>query len=263
MTAWALALPGLARWSVSVTTVPIGLKTIRTRATPGSSERQCSGVGPCDYDQRSARRASTRATPPVVGLDPVPGAETHAERGRAGIGAGALHQRTHRRAEEPALGRVGVGIVEPLAVMVVAERHGDLQPVTGPGQGHVEQAPFLSQRGHVPGRHIRGEHAVGGVDDMHHVPLPALGRVHGGEHQPVVIEGRAPGQVAGPRRRVEGEVSHELFERRSRRGLLDQPVEVAAPGDGGVVAAHHHRLQPGADPVHLGSGRHRRALRSP
>ncbi len=87
---------------------------------------------------------------------------------------------------------------------------------------------------------------------MHDVPLAALGRVHRGEREPVLVEPGRTGQVAGGLRWVEGEVGEQ---RRpgavaARRRLhLGQVFQASL---GAVVAMPDDRFQEPPEPLHLG-----------
>ena len=61
----------------------------------------------------------------------------------------------------------------------------------------------------VAGRHVRRDHAVGGVDDVHDVPLAAFGGVDRAQDQVVLVQQRRAGQVAGGRRRIERQLAQE------------------------------------------------------
>ena len=115
-----------------------------------------------------------------------------------GLGRGRCHGlflgevRQHGVAEKArALGvavRVGLGP----GLGVVAQRVGDVELVAGARAGDVEQPAFLFDLVGAAGGHVGGDVAVGGVDDVHHVELEALGRVHGGEDQVVLVEQGGP-----------------------------------------------------------------------
>ena len=88
--------------------------------------------------------------------------------------------------------------------VVVAQRCVDVEMVLGPGESHIEEAALLVHLFGAPGGQVRGEGPVGGVDDMDHAPLAALGRMNGGQREPVVVErrvrgARSPVEVGGSR----------------------------------------------------------------
>ena len=137
-------------------------------------------------------------------------------------------------------------------MVVVAQGGVDLQHRPGPGDGDVEQPALLLDALGVAGRHVGGEHAVAGVQQVDDLPLAALGRVDGGQDEPVLVEQGRAGQVGGGRRRVEGEVADEPAPADgARRPRPFQRREVGDPGRGAVVDPFDHRRQPTAEPLDL------------
>ena len=63
----------------------------------------------------------------------------------------------------------------------------------------------------LAGGELGREAAVDHVEQVHRVPLHALGGVDGGQHQVVLVERRAARQVAGGVRRVEGQLGDEAL----------------------------------------------------
>ena len=94
------------------------------------------------------------------------------------------------------------------------QRHEQLQFVARAGHGHVQQAPLLVDHSCLPVANSDGKAAVDDVEHEHRVPLHALGRMDGGEHQVVLILVRLAGQVAG---RIGGS-SVSSVRKRSREG---------------------------------------------
>ncbi len=148
-------------------------------------------------------------------------------------------------------------------MVVVAQGGVDLQGVAGPGDGHVQQPPLLLDALGVTGGHVGREHTVAGVQQVDDVPLAALGRVDGGQDEPVLVEQGRAGQVGGGPGRVEGEVADEPAPAdRSGRDLF-QAAQVVDPGRWRGVDPFDHRRQPTEEPLDLharrGSGPARQA----
>src|SRR6266511_863073 len=139
--------------------------------------------------------------------------------------------------------RVVVGVVEPPRTPVVAEREVDVQGVAGPGQRDVEQASLLLDVVGVPGGHVRGDHAVGCVDEVDGVPLAALGRMDRRQDQVVLVEQRRTGQVAGGGGGIEGQLGQQPRAARESPGQALELLEIAEPGVRALVPPGEHGLQ--------------------
>ena len=132
-------------------------------------------------------------------------------------------------AETSQLGEV-VGVAVAEAAVVVAEREIDVQHVLGPGHGDIEQSAFLVNARFVGDGHVRGDHSVGGVENVHNVPLAALRGVDGAENEVVFLPKRRLGEVRGRPGRIEGEVGDQSRARAVSRGDLNELIDVAAGG---------------------------------
>jgi hypothetical protein len=75
----------------------------------------------------------------------------------------------------------------------VADRDVDAESAARPGQRDVEQPPFFLESVAAGERHVGGEVAVGGVDQVDGLPLEALGGVDGAEDEVVLVELRLAG----------------------------------------------------------------------
>src|SRR6266511_358687 len=148
--------------------------------------------------------------------------------------------------------RVAVGVVEPPRTPVVAEREVDVQGVAGPGQRDVEQASLLLDVVGVPGGHVRGDHAVGCVDEVDGVPLAALGRMDRRQDQVVLVEQRRTGQVAGGGGGIEGQLGQQPRAARESPGQALELLEIAEPGVRALVPPGEHGLQEPPEAFDLG-----------
>ena len=83
--------------------------------------------------------------------------------------------------------------------------------VPRPGHRDVEQAPLFFDLLRLVGRHVRGNAAIRGVQDIDHIPFLALGGVDRRKDQVVLVEQRRPGVIARRRRGVEGEFGQEAL----------------------------------------------------
>src|SRR3989442_12506243 len=70
-----------------------------------------------------------------------------------------------------------------------------MQPAPRSRDGDVQQTPLLGHPLLAARAHVGWEVAVVGRDEMDRVPLEALRRVHGAEHDEVLVEMRAPRQI--------------------------------------------------------------------
>jgi hypothetical protein len=98
-----------------------------------------------------------------------------------------------------------------LVRQVKLQRHHQEQIVLGARERDVQQAPLLLDELGLAGGELRREAAVDDVEHEHSVPLHALGRVDGREHQKVLIERRAPRKIAGRVGWIEGELGEEAL----------------------------------------------------
>ena len=105
--------------------------------------------------------------------------------------------------------------------------------MSGPGERDVEQSSLLLESVAAGERHVGGEVAVGGVDQVDGVPFETFGGVDGAEDEVVVVELGRAGEVGARLRRVERELGRELLE--ARRALRRR--RRAARGRGGAVSA--------------------------
>ena len=139
--------------------------------------------------------------------------------------------------EEPrALGiAVGVGLVPRLGV--VAQGMADVQLLAGARAGDVEQPALLLDLRGAAGGHVRGDVAVGGVDDVDDVEFEAFGGVHGAEDEVVLVEERRTGELLRVRRRVEHQLGEELGAGLCAGGEALDLLEVAQPRLDVVVLA--------------------------
>ena len=107
----------------------------------------------------------------------------------------------------------------------------------------MEQPPLLVQTVRCGHSQVGGEAALGDVQQVHRVPLQALGRVHRGQHQPVLVHARRHRVGAGGAGRVEGQLDDERAQVAVLGGGRGQPLQVGEPGGGIRVRATDHRHQ--------------------
>ncbi len=108
----------------------------------------------------------------------------------------------------------------------------------------VEQAPlFVDQLGAAGGEFGR-EAAVGHVQHVDRVPLLALRRVHGGEHEVVLVEERRAREIAGRGGRIQGELGEESFPCLELKRNLFQLLKISRPDLRLLVDALEVRLEP-------------------
>ena len=163
---------------------------------------------------RHTNRLSTDAVTLAAGRRPWPSRPGRIV-GELGDGAardGVLVEEARRLA-------VAVRVVARTRAVVVAPRHVDRELATRARQPDVEQASLLVDLLDRAGRHARREVAVVGGDQVHGLPLEALGRVDGREDEPVVVEVRRPGEVTRRRGRVE----HQLGDERAQVAVPARP----------------------------------------
>ena len=87
-----------------------------------------------------------------------------------------------------------------------------VQLVTGPGDGHVEQAVLFGQAAGVAEGHVAGQRAVHQVGQVHDRPFQALAGVDGGNGQVVLIEAGRAGQVGCGDRRIQGQLGERVVQ---------------------------------------------------
>ena len=172
---------------------------------------------------------------------PQPGADIDrsAGRGEARRGrprrraAAALEVVQDRRRDEPA--SRGVDVAVAVARLLVGEEalgHEELQFILGAGHGDVEQAALLLDLRGRSRRHVRGDAAVDGVEDVDGLPFLALGGMDGREDEVVLVEQGRAGFAAGGVRRIEGELGEEAFARAVAGGDLGEPGRIGRVVDG-------------------------------
>ncbi len=127
---------------------------------------------------------------------------------------------------------------------VVLERRDELERGLRARQRDIQQAPLLLDLLGLAGGELVREIAVRHVDDVHRLPLLALGRMHRGEDEVVLVQQRRAREVARGRRRVERELREEglpLFVGSRNHFQLG---EIAHAHLGRVVQALQVRLVP-------------------
>ena len=139
--------------------------------------------------------------------------------------------------------------------MVVAQRPEDVEEVTGAGHGDVGQPQLFLYLPVAAGRHVRGETAVSGMNQVDGVPLQPLGGVDCRKHQPVFIHRWWTGEVSGGDRRVKDEVNQELATGGIAGGQLPEMLDIALAGFRVLVVPFQNRIVETAN--HLDMGRWR------
>ena len=131
-----------------------------------------------------------------------------------------------------------------LVRQVELQRHQQQQIVLRARERDVQQAPLLLDQLALAGGELGREAAVDYVEHEHGVPLHALGRVDGREHQEVLIERGTPREVAGGVRRIERELGQEALARGELRREQLQLFQVTEAGVELIVQALEVRAIP-------------------
>ena len=120
-----------------------------------------------------------------------------------------VHERLHVGREKAR--QLSHRVVHAPARRVAVDRPRHAQFVPGAREGDVQEPPLLLQILGAPRGAGERERAVGRADHEHRVPLLPLGRVHGAEHEHVVLaaRGRAGGEVLRAPWRLERERGEE------------------------------------------------------
>ncbi len=92
------------------------------------------------------------------------------------------------------------------------------------------------------------------MEEVDVAPLEALGRVDGGQREPVVVEVRGPGPLAGDAGRVEGELDEHAAAGVVPLGGRGDRVEIGQPGRRVVVLAGEEQFAETPESVDLGGG---------
>src|SRR5689334_13677469 len=131
----------------------------------------------------------------------------HIERGLR-IPSALVEAGHDRSCEEAALRAVDMPIAHARLLRdVVLEGRDEIEAALRARHRDVEEAPFLLDERRAAGRELGGEAAIADVQHMHRIPFLALRRMHGGEHEIVLVEMRIAREIAGRRRRVERELT--------------------------------------------------------
>src|SRR2546430_460436 len=150
----------------------------------------------------------------VLGVGEHRGNPAVAQEGLCGEGA-RCERLMHLLGHEAAAPAVHVRIRLPRLVgEMKLERHDQEQVVLRAGERDIQQPPLLLDELRFAGRELGRKGAIHDVQHVDGVPLHALRRMDGRQHQVVLIEARAAGEVAGGVRRIECELGEEAFARR-------------------------------------------------
>src|ERR1700686_2621358 len=155
-----------------------------------------------------------------------PGTDVHCHRRAAlaqSVAAGeprsveghGVERLVHLLGHEAAASAVHVRICLPRLVREMKlERHDSEQVVLRAGERDIQQPPLLLDELRPAGGELGREAAIHDVQHVDGVPLHAFRRVDRRQHQVVLIERRAAGEVTGGVRRIECELGEEAFARR-------------------------------------------------
>ena len=128
---------------------------------------------------------------------------------------------------------------------VVSQRLDQVQLIACTRHCDVQQPPLLVDSIRLAGCEFRREISVGDIQHVDRVPFLALGRMHGGQHQIILIQHRWPCELATRARRVERQLGQESFAARILSGQMLQHFEIGGAHTGRFVQARELRLVPG------------------
>ncbi len=126
-----------------------------------------------------------------------------------------------------------------------------MQIVARARHADIQQPALLLDQLRLAGRELRREAAVDDIQDIHDVPLHALGRVDGGQSQILLVQHRPPRQIAGGVGRIESQLREEALAGRVLPRQQLQLIEVPQPRMEVLVEALEMRPVPVARRVHL------------
>ena len=112
-----------------------------------------------------------------------------------------------------------------------------VQVLSGPRHGDVQETALFLDLLVIPGSHIRWDTAIRDVEHEHRIPFLALRGVNSRQHEVVLIEMRLTRFGAGGLGRIQGELGQEGAARCITPGNLLQLIEIGRTRTNIVVQA--------------------------